>query len=403
MHLPSRAPRLSVLFAMTLRAQDWTEAQVVELFLSQSPIVREARAQMAIGAAEYRGKTALSNPSISVSREGAGRTEFYQASQSLPTSGRRPLLRQAGVVQAQALEQEGRFNLWRARCQLRLAFFRLLSAQLRAEALGEAAQEMESVIEILAAREREGEGSKVDRMRAERERTELRAEWGLGEASMAIERGELLAFLPKTAGMLRAAGSLELPVIPSEAAELVEKALAARPDIQAERKRMEQYHWEERAAERLRVPEPTIFAGLKRAEVGQAGIANGAVGGVSLTIPILNQGKSEVARFQAEQERTAARLELLARRVEAEVSAELQSLQRRKEARDRYAREVEPASQEMVRIATAAYEEGEISILQLLDAYRMKRLGRMRLIELQAAAKEAQIALEAALGEEFAR
>ncbi len=56
-----------------------------------------------------------------------------------------------------------------------------------------------------------------------------------------------------------------------------------------------------------------------------------------------------------------------------------------------------------VRIATVAYQEGEIGILQLLDAYRVQRQAQLRLVEIQAAVKEAQIEVERVVGEEFGK
>ncbi len=47
-----------------------------------------------------------------------------------------------------------------------------------------------------------------------------------------------------------------------------------------------------------------------------------------------------------------------------------------------------------------AYQESEIGILELLDSYRMTRQAALRLVDLQALAKEAQIELDRAVGEE---
>jgi cobalt-zinc-cadmium efflux system outer membrane protein len=50
-----------------------------------------------------------------------------------------------------------------------------------------------------------------------------------------------------------------------------------------------------------------------------------------------------------------------------------------------------------------AYQEGEIGILQLLDAYRTQRQAQLRMLEIQAAVKEAQIELERVVGEELGK
>ena len=83
MHLPNRAAT-SLLYMAALAglcpAQEWTESSVVQKFLEQSPYAREARARAAIAQAEAKGRSLYANPSFNYSREGAGLTEFFDAS-----------------------------------------------------------------------------------------------------------------------------------------------------------------------------------------------------------------------------------------------------------------------------------------------------------------------------------
>ena len=81
----------------------------------------------------------------------------------------------------------------------------------------------------------------------------------------------------------------------------------------------------------------------------------------------------------------------------------MQAFTIRQRARDEYRSRLAESGPELVKIAAVAYQEGEIGILQLLDAYRVQRLAQLRLIEIQAAVKEAQIEVERAVGEEFGR
>ena len=122
-----------------------------------------------------------------------------------------------------------------------------------------------------------------------------------------------------------------------------------------------------------------------------------------MPLPLFNKGQTEVARYSAEQERSAARLDILARQIRAAVAGAIQAFTIRQRARDEYRSELAESGPELVRIATVAYQEGEIGILQLLDAYRVQRRAQQRLIEIQAAVKEAQIELERVVGEEFGR
>jgi cobalt-zinc-cadmium efflux system outer membrane protein len=394
-----------ILCAVGVSAQaqekEWTEQAVLQLFLNQNPISRETRARFAVAESETQGRTLWANPTIGFSREGAGRTEFYQASQTLAINGRLPLLRQAGAIQAEVVNAEGGFSLWLARCALRSAFYRTLANQERQHVWAEADADLAGVIALLKERESEGEGSKLDRLRAERERLELAASASSVEAELVISRGELLAFLPAPDAPARLSGHLASAGPKESVAEWVQRALANRLDIQAERRRVEQYRKEQQAADRLRVPEPVVNAGLKRADLGMARIDSGPVVGVSWALPLFNKGKTEVARWSAEQERTAARLEQMTRKVQASVEGAFSAFQIHRESYQRYRQAQEHSTKEMVDIAKLAYQEGEIGILQLLDAYRLRRDGRLREIDLAWLAKQAQIALETQIGEEL--
>lgn len=395
----NRAAIALLVCAYALPAQQWTEAAIIEKFLDQNPISRESRARVAIAEAEVRTRSAYSNPTISFSHEGAGRTDFYQASQALPLSGRLPLIRQAGVSQGKALEAEGAFSLWQAKCSLRLSFYRMLAAQLKLTALRDSLTELNRAIQILEDREKEGEGSKLDRLRAQRERLEIDAELSILDSMLATERGSLLAYLPAGENVEELTGDLGLRIANFDTAGLLPKTLATRADIQAERQRIEQYRREQRAADRLRYPEPVLNAGLKRAELGLPATANGPVIGLSMALPIFQKGKSEVSRFAAEQERATARLDILMRRTQAALDASARVFNIRRAALEKY-----PSSgREIVDIATIAYQEGETGILQLLDAYRVERQSRLRRIDLEAATREAWITLESVVGEELPR
>ncbi|MCC7156318.1 MAG: TolC family protein [Bryobacterales bacterium] len=406
MRLPSRAATAVLCMAALAclcPAQEWTEPRVVEKFLEQSLFAREARARTAITQAEAKGRTLYSNPSFNYSREGAGLTEFFQAEQTLPASGRLRLLRQAGDSAVRAVEAEGAFDLWQARSSLRLAFYQALAAQEREAAYAEALQAIENVIGVLRDREREGEGSKFDRLRTERERAELLAELALVGAEAELERSRVLAFLPPETRITAVAGQMETGLAPIDETKLVQLALNARNDYRAGQRRLEQFKLEQQAARRLKIPEPVVNAGFKRADVGLNRTTGGGVIGVTVPLPIFNQGQAEVARYSAEQELAAARLRILAQRIRAAVEGNARAFQVRVQARDRYRQELAGSGSELAGIATVAYQEGEIGILQLLDAYRTQRQARLRMLDIQLAVKETQIELERVLGEELGK
>jgi outer membrane protein TolC len=79
------------------------------------------------------------------------------------------------------------------RTDLRLAFYRMLAAQERVRLL---ASNSDEVIRILRQREEAGEGSRYDRLRAERELAELRTDVVAANA-LAATRSRISGFLPE--------------------------------------------------------------------------------------------------------------------------------------------------------------------------------------------------------------
>src|SRR6266487_3015864 len=109
MTVPKCASAWLLLFSFSaadMFAQEWTEAQVIEKFLDQSPYAREVRARIDSVRADAAGRVLLPNPTAIATREGAGYAAFFQLEQQLPVSGRRGLLKQAGAVAVSVTEAQ---------------------------------------------------------------------------------------------------------------------------------------------------------------------------------------------------------------------------------------------------------------------------------------------------------
>ena len=401
-----------LVLAVTCSAQTWTEARILELFAQQSPQAAAARAQIAVTRADARGRGLYGNPSFSYSREGAGFTEFFQAEQTLPLTGRIGILRQAVAPAVGAAEADAEALIWQLRAEVRLAFYRLLALQDRQEVLNTTTRDLQEVIRVLATREREGEGSRFDRLRWERELVELRSELALVQAQSAQARSRMLEFLPQGTEISKVEGtSISTQELP-ELSELQTQALASRSEIRADQQLVARLRLEQQAAGRLRYPEPVLAGGLKRADTidfSQPGrmpserTQNGVFVGITVPIPSFNRGQAEMVRLQAEQTRIDAHRQALEHQVRAQVTGAYQTLNLRRQAIESYRRELGGRNEELLKIAQTAYQEGEVGILELLDVFRLQRQSQQRLIELGSAAREAQIELERVMGREVTK
>jgi outer membrane protein TolC len=265
--------------------QDRTEREVVELIVRDGPQAQAIRAESEVTRREQLARLAYPNPSIIYSRESAGFTEFLQAEQSLPIFGARDALSRAGVAATAAAEADRDVRLWRLRSEGAAAVARLVADQARLASAQAQVGEVERLIEILRTREREGEGSRFDRLRAEQELRDTRQLVTSAAVSVAEARAILAGMLPRDIALTRIASGPDPLQVASAAPEaLITKASSTRAELRALQQLAERATFEGDAARRARLPSPNVFGGMKRAD-DASGRETGAVFGSSVAIP----------------------------------------------------------------------------------------------------------------------
>ena len=375
--------------------QDRTERDVVELIVRDGPQARALRAESEVARREQLARLAYPNPAFTYSREGAGFTEFFQAEQPLPIFGSRGAVSRAGEAAAAAAEAEANARLWTLRSYAALAAARLVAEQARLESARAQSREVERLIVILRTREQEGEGSRFDRLRAEQELRDVRQAETAAAAEVAQSRSLLAGMLPPGVALT----TLTATPLPSEPAASVDalfsRATSARAELRAIQHLAQRATFEADAARKARLPAPTVFGGVKRAD-GPSTRETGGIFGVSVGVPLFDAGSREAARWDAERSRVEHERTAIESRIRSEIAgaAEVFAMRQATLAQDQPG-----AADELVQIAAVAYREGEVGILELLDAARTAARARIRSLELRLDARLAQIALERAVGE----
>ena len=394
---------LCVAFASPGAAQSLTEARAVARMRAEYPHVTALRLGVRELAAGARERTLSANPAVAYTREEAGPAvdDFLLVSQELPLWGRRGLLGEAArhEVSARSAEADGR--LLAIEAGLRLVFTDLLLAQERVRSLEAGVGRLHALIAVLRTREEEGEGSRFDRLRAEREVAEVDADLALAVIERRRAQARLAAFFAEgtdpdglsAAGRLDDHPALPVPVAAGEAPE-------RRPDYRALGLEAERWGAEARAARRLRLPAAQLTGGMKRSGL-LGSLETGFVFGASLSVPVFNRGQAQAARAAAAGARVEAERRSLGARIAAEIHAAAAAAAGARELADRYREDSVARAAELVAIATAGYEEGEFGILELLDAHRVSLSAELRSLELSAAARRAAIELDRASGREM--
>lgn len=377
-------------------AQATSERDVLDLITRDGPQALAIRAAAEIAVAEHAARLALPNPLVSYAREGAGFTEFYQVEQLLPAFGVRGALQRAGVAAREAAAAERDARLWRLRSDARELIARHGAAAERLQAAQLLVSLVDKLIEALRAREREGEGSRFDRLRAEQDLVEARQAATDALVELSAARGAITALLPRGAAVPQRFAAMRESGDPEPVEALVARAGEARAELRALQSAAQRFRSEAEAAARATGPAPNINAGLKRAD-DQGERRAGAIVGIGVTVPLFNRGPRQAARWHAEQVRADLEYAAIDADIRSQVANAIEALTLRRQASGAAVAAL-AAADDLITIADVAYREGDIGILQLLDAYRTAGRARERAVSAGLDVHLAQIALERAVG-----
>lgn len=399
--MPSRAPLRAGLAACALSLTSWSAAHaqraqdVVELVLREGPRAVAIRAEVEVVRREQAARRTWPNPSIAYSRESAGFTEFLQVELSVPIFGVRSALARAGVAAVAAAEAERDGRLWALRAEALAAIARLVAAQARIGVTETEVGRVVQLIETLRIREREGEGSRFDCVRAGHELAEARRDVGEARVAVVEARAVLAGLLPPDTPLPAVVEPLFTARPLADEGAVATQATGTRAELRALRLTIEGAGQEAAVAVRQRTPQPVVTGGLKRAD-NDGERQRGGLIGVGVTIPLFDTGRREAARWDAEARRAEAERAAIEQRVRAEVAAAAAVLKVRQEALSAAAST--STEDDLVAMADVAYREGDIGIVTLLDALRASARSQIREIDQQLEARLAQVALERAVG-----
>jgi cobalt-zinc-cadmium efflux system outer membrane protein len=220
-------------------------------------------------------------------------------------------------------------------------------------------------------------------------------------------------FAPELAPEFEVLGELRPAPVPGALADLEQRALAARPDLQSAITAVAKVEADVRLAEANAKVDVTASLGwihsgdslVKDQHVqpffsfGQSANALGT--GISFPLPIFNRNQGEIARTKSEVVRTRAAADSVRAQVIADVETAYVSLRTSKERVDLYEHVYLKESHDSKEIAEFAYRKGATSILDLLDAERTDRATQLAYRQALADYASRLAQLEAAIGGEL--
>ncbi|MDT8437058.1 MAG: TolC family protein [Gemmatimonadota bacterium] len=366
-------------------------AQALERLEAGNLELRLERQEVAAAQARRVSAGAFPNPGFAATREqlsgdaGDANETLLALSQRFEIGGQRGARRRAAQRGADA--SEARLDAARLRLafQVHEAYVRAAVAEADLSVVGEATAVFRRVEESGGARFAEGDISRFDRSRLQVERARYetllaRTRLELDEAARDLALLVAPDSLAVAAVLLPAASLTELGTVrdaPALAAALA--AAARRADVRAAEAEVEAARAQLSLASRERIPDVTLSAGYKE----ETGGVSGAVFGLSVPVPLWNRNQGGMAEARAGVDAALVRREMALARARTEIRRAwdtYRSLHERMRTLDEM---LLAASAGMLETARIAWAEGEMSLVELLDAADAYRSARASVNRLQ--------------------
>lgn len=346
--------------------------EALELFEANNLELRLARADAAEAAALARQAAAYPNPTLIGSHEPLSDGDrsysesYLNLSQRLEWPGTRSARQAAAARTAAAAAARLAADSARLAFEVKRTFTEAARAEREERVLARVTEVFRSGERSAEERYVEGDISLYDRRRigVERARYETRlAEAGLGAAAARRHLALLVAPASEDVQLAPAEAPIELPpvILPERTLEV---ALARRNDVAAARAGVESARAAASVARRERIPDLTATGGYKTQSDGMTG----AFLGLSLPFPVWDRSGGAVDAAEARVMAAESRLALTHRQVENDVRRALERYESLSQRAELLSGTATDEAADLLDIARVAYAEGEMELIELLDA-----------------------------------
>lgn len=366
-----------------------------------SPALRAAAEGVTAARARERQAGVLLNPTLAYGREQttrAGQTnaqDIAQVEQPLELGGQRASRRAAAAARRAIAEARVESTRDQLDLDVARAFILATTAERRASLADEARATFAEAQRVNDERLRAGD---VSGYTARRLRLEV-ARYAATRATVELERRTSRIALASLMGLTPGAGdSLVLPSSPPALGEelggadsldtLVARAERSRPELRAATLEVDVALAEARLATRERIPTPTLSAGYKGERVADSSAGSisgfrGIVAGLSIPLPLFDRRSGAIAAAAADARRQRAETDVVRRRIAAEVAEAAAALRAADAQRAALAPHLGDDTRLALRAVQASYAEGEITLVEWLDAMRAYQDAESVLVTLQ--------------------
>jgi cobalt-zinc-cadmium efflux system outer membrane protein len=397
---------LSATVAWTQRAP-LTLQEVLDTYIANNLELQAAKFRLERTTADQIAARLRLNPGLTVNGENLrvnGPVPFRQLyevaatyAETFEPGGKRKLRANVADAAVSVAEMQFADAMRRGIAEVKRLYYEALMTRYSVEIAAENRQTFEQLVEFNLARFREGLIPEADLIRVRMERIKFDA--AIKQAQLDVRRAtiRLLERLGEsTFSNRQIAGEINLGLASPDLESLRQIVLTQRPDIQAAEREVNAAN-ERLSLERARSrTDITPFIGYKRLAND-----NTLLLGFSMPLKIRDRNEAGIARAEADKKSAETQLRIARNRALAEVEVAYAAFQTSREQVQTFRDELLNEADESRSITLAAYQEGALPLLPVLDAQRARTEVRQQYFRTLFDYQISMVDLELAVGKDL--
>jgi cobalt-zinc-cadmium efflux system outer membrane protein len=360
----------AVASAMSTGAPVVTLEDAINRALAANPTLRSAMASIGIADAAKSQAGLLTNPELSVLREGMdreNRTQTVQIAQRIELGGKRSARVDVAERERQIALQDVAVAAAQLRADVTTAYFEALTAEERLELARASVQVAEKATLAATKRVAAGRISPVEQSRSRVAEAGVRLELAQALSDAGLAKQKLAALWGETDAVqvsLERPGG-DAPPLPPLAS--LRQKLEAGPHLGRAHEQVEREEAQVRLERAQRIPDLTVTLGSRRDN--QIG-GTQAVVGLSVPLPLFNRNQGNTLAALRRTDKARSDLDAERLRVTQALSEAYQRVELARQEVASISIEILPVAQTTYDAAVTGFEAGKFSFLDVLDAQR---------------------------------
>ena len=384
-----------------------TLQRVTEMYIQNNLELQAARYRLERTMADRIAARLRPNPGFTMGADNlpiSGPTSFgrlYEVgvtySETIELGGKRGLREKAADQTISAAEAQFEDTMRRGVAEVKRLYYDALLARYNVEVAAENGQTFEQLVQFNLTRFEEGAIPELDLIKVRLERMKFESSIRQAELTLRQATIRLLTKLrePARAGA-SVTGELDFRVVNLDIDALRQSALTERPDVRAASREIDAANARIELERARAKPDITPFAGYKRVARD-----NTVLFGVNIPLKVRDRNQAGVARAEADVKTAQVQLELVRNNALAEVEVAYEAFQTSRQLVQTFQNELLGQAEESRTITLAAYEEGGIELLPVLDAQRTRAEVRQQYFKTLFDYHASLVDLELAVGREI--